>query len=353
MGRPLHRAAAVARALSRRARRRSWGAARSVGAGWWLAVALGACRAPAASVVDRFDVRVPVGTAGGELVLAGTLTVPSRSDGTRAPVALILGGSGPQNRDGARDDLPGYQPWQEVADSLAGRGIASLRLDDRGTAASTGQFAGSTTVDFAHDAEAAVRWLQTAPSVDGTRLALIGHSEGALVALLAAPALPPVRALVLLGAASRPGRELARWQRQAVVTRDLAAFPPPMRTPVLSAAEGEAERLAEREPWLRTWFALDPRDAARTAARTTHAPVLLVHGETDQQVPVAQAAELAAALREGGARVRVERVPRTNHLFLADDDGGPEGYVRLVDRRVHPAALGAIAGFLEGALGAR
>lgn len=316
-------------------------------------VLLVACRAPAAPSVARREVRIPVDTDSGSIVLAGTLTVPSDAGGRAPPVALILSGSGPQNRDGARDDLPGYQPWQETADSLATGGIASLRLDDRGTAASTGRFAGSTTLDFARDAAAAVAWLRASPSVDGTRVALIGHSEGALVALLAAPALPSVRALVLLGAASRPGRELARWQRQAVVTRDLAAFPPSERTPVLTAAEDEAERLAEREPWVRTWFALDPREAAGTAARTTHAPVLLVHGETDQQVPVAQAEELAAALRAGGSAVRVVRLPRTNHLFLADDDGGPEGYVRLTDRRMRPAALGAITGFLRGEFGVR
>lgn len=316
-----------------------------------------ACHAPAAEsaprVVTRSEVHVLVDTGGGALRLAGTLTVPPPTDRTRPPVALLLGGSGPQNRDGGRDDLPGYQPWLETADSLAASGIASLRLDDRGTAASTGRFAGSTTLDFARDAEAAVGWLQAQPSVDGTRIALIGHSEGALVALLAAPAVRGVRALVLLGAASRPGRELARWQRQAVVSRDLAAFPPGARAPALAAAEGEAERLAEREPWLRIWFALDPREAARGAARATHAPTLLVHGETDQQVPVAQAEELAAVLRAGGSSVRLLRLPRTNHLFLPDDDGGPEGYVRLTDRRMRPAALGAIAGFLRGELGAR
>ncbi len=315
------------------------------------------CRPPAAEseprVVTRSDVRVPVDTGGGALLLAGTLTVPSTTDGRRPPVALLLGGSGPQNRDGARDDLPGYQPWQETADSLAASGIASLRLDDRGTAASAGRFAGSTTLDFARDAEAAVAWLETQPSVDGTRAALVGHSEGALVALLAAARMRSVRALALLGAASRPGRELARWQRQAVVLRDLAAFPPSARTPALAAAEGEAERLAAREPWLRIWFALDPREAAHEAARATHAPVLLVHGETDQQVPVTQADELAAVLRAGGSSVRLVRLPRTNHLFLPDDDGGPEGYVRLTDRRMRPAALGAIVGFLRGELDAR
>ncbi len=306
--------------------------------------------------VSRTEVRVPVDTGGGVIVLAGTLTVPTTPAGAAPPVALILGGSGPQNRDGARDDLPGYQPWKDAADTLAARGVATLRLDDRGTAASTGRFAGSTTLDFAHDAEAAVAWLRTQPSVDGTRVALVGHSEGALVALLAVPSLPGARALVLLGAASRPGRELARWQRQAVVTRDLAAFPPSARAPALTEAEGEAERLAAQEPWLRTWFALDPRAVAHTAARAlvgAGAAVLIVHGETDQQVPIAQAEELSAALRAGGATVRVERLARTNHLFLADDDGGPEGYVRLTDRRMRPAALGAIADFLCGALGAR
>jgi dipeptidyl aminopeptidase/acylaminoacyl peptidase len=149
---------------------------------------------------------------------------------------------------------------------------------------------------------------------------------------------------VLLGAAARPGRELARWQRSALVASDVAAWPPAQRAVALARAEADAERLAERDPWLREWFALDPRAEARTLARRGTPPVLLLHGETDRQVPPAHAEELGAVLREGRARdVRVRRFPGTDHLFLEDFDGEPRGYVRLADRRVRADALRAVA----------
>lgn len=288
------------------------------------------------------DVRIVVDSV---TTLAGTLSLPATADSAR-PVAavLLIGGSGPQDRNGARAELPGYAPWRDLSDALTAAGLAVLRLDDRGTGLSTGRFAGATTDDFARDAAAAVTWLRRQPPVDAQRIALVGHSEGAVVALLAARADSALRALVLMGAPSRPGREIARWQRQQLVTSDLARWPAAQQPAVLASAESEAEALAARDPWLQRWFALDPRAVAASVAL----PVLLLHGDTDRQVPPAHADELAAVLRGAGAHpVHVRHLRDTDHLLLPDHDGDPEGYVRLTDRRVRGEAITATTHFLS------
>jgi uncharacterized protein len=277
--------------------------------------------------------------------LAGTLTLPATAS-AQAPVAVVLliGGSGPQDRDGARTELPGYAPWRELSVALAAGGMAVLRVDDRGTGASTGRFAGATTDDFARDAAAAIGWLRAYPLVDPARIALVGHSEGAVVALLAARADASLRALVLLGAPARTGREIARWQRQALVSSDLARWPAAEQRAVLAAAESEAEALALRDPWLRRWFTLDPRAVAAGVRQ----PVLLVHGDTDRQVPPSHADELAAVLRRAGAQpVEVQHLGDTDHLLLRDHDGDPQGYVRLAERALRTDVITATTHFLS------
>ena len=287
--------------------------------------------------------------AGARLAVAASKPVASDAVDrtTRWPAVLLLSGSGPQDRDGARVELPGYAPFRDIADSLVGDGFAVLRLDDRGTGASGGRFEGATTFDFARDVTAAIRWLRAQPDVDAQRIVLLGHSEGALVAMLAASLDDSVAALVLLGAAGRTGRELARWQRHALVTGDGAVFPLAERASVLARAESEAEAAAEHNRWLQAWFDLDPR----VVAKRVRVPTLLLHGANDRQVPATDADVLAVALRTGGASsVEVRRFPSTNHLFLNDENGDPRGYVRLAERRVRPDATRAITDFLLRAL---
>ena len=307
-------------------------------------MACGDTRAPAPADTHADEVVIEVDSA---TTLAGTISWPMASDTkahrARVPAVLLIAGSGPQDRDGARAELPGYAPWRDFSAALVSAGFAVLRLDDRGTGASRGRFAGATTDDFARDAQAAVSWLRRHPSIDRARIALVGHSEGAVVALLAARADSAVRALVLLGAPSRSGREIARWQRQQLVSSDLARWPSTERRAVLAAAESEAEQVASHDPWLRRWFALDPRSVAASVMQ----PVLLVHGDTDRQVPPEHADELAAVLRAAGAHVEVRHVSDTDHLLLPDHDGDPQGYVRLADRRPRAAVIAATTHFLS------
>lgn len=286
--------------------------------------------------IERREVRVEVDSA---VTLGGEFAIPSVAiGGTAVPAVLLLSGSGAQDRDGARAELPGYRPFADIADALLHDGFAVLRLDDRGVRASTGRFEGATTEDFARDAAAAVRWLRRQPELHPPQIALVGHSEGALVAMLVARDDPRVWALGLLGAASRSGREIARWQRAALVTSDLSAWPAAQRAAVLARAESDADAIAATDPWLRTWFALDPRAIARTVQQ----PVLVLHGMRDRQVPVEQSEELSAALRHA----QLVRVPNANHLLLEDFDGDPRGYVRLASRRVEGEIVRALVAFL-------
>ena len=95
----------------------------------------------------------------------------------------MITGSGPQNRD---EDIFGFKVFQVIADRLARDGVAVYRYDDRGVGGSTGNLATATTPDFAGDALAALTALKGRPDIDARRMGVLGHSEGATAAAIAA-----------------------------------------------------------------------------------------------------------------------------------------------------------------------
>src|SRR5690606_11980297 len=125
--------------------------------------------------------------------LAGTFTRP-REPG-RYPAALLITGSGPQNRD---EELMGHRPFLVLADHLTRRGIAVLRVDARGVGESTGDFHRATSADFASDVRAGVEYLKSRDDVDPAALGLIGHSEGGLIAPMVAVESDDVAWIVLM-----------------------------------------------------------------------------------------------------------------------------------------------------------
>ena len=139
--------------------------------------------APVGAPYRAIQVRVPT-PAGHEL--AGTLTLPCCAS-LRCPVGAIVTvtGSGPQDRD-ENIGLEGFRPFRQLAEALAKRNIAVLRMDDRGVGESGGAFKGATTADFAEDIRAGLAYLRTRGEINGCRLGVVGHSEGALVAPLVA-----------------------------------------------------------------------------------------------------------------------------------------------------------------------
>lgn len=115
------------------------------------------------------------------LTYGATLTLPEGAGGV--PVVVIVSGTNPQNRDGM---MAGHKVFKEIAEYLLQRGIAVLRVDDRGVGETTGNYATSTTADFADDALAAVEYLKTRSEINKAQIGLLGHSEGAAAATIAA-----------------------------------------------------------------------------------------------------------------------------------------------------------------------
>lgn len=295
--------------------------------------------APADAPYTATEVAVP--TRGG-FTLAGTLTLPRTARG-RVPCVVTITGSGPEERDEQIAGVKGYRIFQQVADRLGRSGIAVLRLDDRGTGGSGGRFKGATTRDFADDIEDALAWLRRDARVDGKRLALVGHSEGGLIAPWVAEHDAALRALVLLAGPAYNGRRILEYQNGNAVDRGRPASAA-ARDSLLRRAMADVDSAATVDPWLAMFLAHDPCNVARRV-RT---PVLLLQGETDRQVTAEQAELLAAAFREGGNRaVEVRRFADLNHLFLRDASGDPLGYSRLPDTAVPAEVLDTLATWLQ------
>jgi uncharacterized protein len=277
--------------------------------------------------------------------LAGTLTLPRGVQ--RAPAVVTITGSGLQDRDQALPNIPGYRPFREVADTLGRRAIAVLRLDDRGFGESTGNAAAATSADFADDIRAALAYLRTRPDIDPDRLALVGHSEGGLIAPLVAATDTTLAGIVLIAGPAHTGRRIIEYQQRFAIENS-PGIPPAARDSALAAAREQLQEMANSQPWLRFFLDHDPLPTARSVRRT---PVLVLQGETDRQVTLEQAEELAAAFRAGGnPDVAVRVFPGVNHLLLRDPDGNPANYAALTDRSVVPELRGVLAEWLAARL---
>lgn len=312
--------------------------------------------------------------------LAGTLTLP-RGAGPHPAVVLITG-SGPQDRDEA---IMGHRPFFVLADHLTRQGIAVLRYDDRGVGESTGDFGAATHTDFAADALAAVAFLKSRKEIDGSRIGLVGHSEGGVAAPLAAVQSQDVSFIVLLAGVGVPIEQLLVRQAQdiarvmgadeAAISRtratQLETFAVLKAEPDNAAAEKKLRELARRQmdeltaeqelqlglsdsvidsqirmalsPWFRRLLTCDPRPTLRQV----RCPVLALNGEKDLQVA---ANENLQAIREalaagGNQRVKTAELPGLNHLFQTCQTGAIAEYAQI-EETFNPAALQMVSDWI-------
>src|SRR5437773_10874501 len=147
-----------------------------------------------------------------KISLAGTFTLP-RGQGP-FPAAILLGGSGPNDRD---ESLAGHRPFLVLADHLTRKGIAVLRFDKRGNGKSSGHYANATLEDFTADAEGALALLQTRKEIDPKRIGLIGHSEGGMIAPLIAAHSGNVAWIVLLAGRGLNGEDTLLLQSELIL----------------------------------------------------------------------------------------------------------------------------------------
>jgi uncharacterized protein len=294
--------------------------------------------APADAPYRAEQVTIPAG----EHTLAATFTRPREGAGP-FPVVVTISGSGPQDRDEFIPVANGYRPFRQLADTLGRHGIAVLRFDDRGHGASTGDHNAATSADFADDVRAVIRWLRGRPDVASEQIVLLGHSEGGMIAPMVAATDPRVRGLVLMAGPAQTGRDIVLYQQRYAIDRDTSLTTDAAREAAAALARAQYDSIAATRPWWRYFATHDPLPVARQVTQ----PVLVLHGETDRQVTIEQAAALGAAFRAGGNRdVTVRTFPDHNHLFLPDPDGSPSNYPRLASGHIPPAVIGTIIEWL-------
>ena len=253
----------------------------------------------------------------GALILAGTLTIP-RGQSAPVPVAVIIAGSGPTDRNGDSHLGPGVvyrnNSLGQLAWRLAERGIASLRYDKRVLPATRGavDMAAETFDNFAGDAAAAARALEH--DARFSFVVLLGHSEGAGLAIRAANSGAPVRGVGLLAGMGRPFLSILRSQLSAQLdSANLVAYDSAMARYLRGDSTGSIL------PGLQPLFQPAHRTYIRTSAEYNpiaevarlKVPVLIVQGSTDIQISVADAEALHRAV-PGATMVIIEGA---NHVF--------------------------------------
>lgn len=307
------------------------------------------------------------------LQLAGTLTLP-RGEGV-FPAVVLISGSGPQNRD---EELMGHKPFLVWSDFLTRHGIAVLRFDDRGTAASKGNFKTATTPDFASDVEAAVQYLKTRKEIDKKKIGLIGHSEGGIIAPMVAAGCKDISFIVMLAGTGVTGNEILLLQQEligranGISEADLlkskqinkGAFDILINTPdagkqktALTAYIKQAfdqdttfevpQGMTRDEfinvqvsqltsPWMVYFITHDPAPVLQKVK----CPVLAVNGDKDLQVPAQVNLEaIKKALEKGrNKKVTTKIYPGLNHLFQECKTGSPSEYA-LIEQTISPVVL--------------
>lgn len=279
------------------------------------------------------------------LTLAGTLTLPT-SPGPH-PAVLLISGSGAQDRDST---IFGHRPFAVLADHLARRGLAVLRVDDRGVGGSDRGPLDVTSEDFATDVEAGVAFLRSRAEVDPGRVALIGHSEGGMIAPMVAAKDPKLAGIVLLAGPGVRGEQLlvsqsrallqAKGMPEGIVETAVAQQTEAMgavakaetveeaRAGILAVVgDNEMTRQAVEAqiiPWTLYFVKHDPAPVLQRV----RCPVLALNGTLDTQVVGSEnLPAIEAALRAGGnADVTTEALAGLNHLFQPAKTGDPSEY---------------------------
>lgn len=314
-------------------------------AGVMMAMALaGAAKAQEAAGMER-----EVTTDGGAAPLYGSLLTPARV--RPGPAMLLIAGSGPTDRDG-NSTVPGVKPatLKLLAEGLAEAGVISLRYDKRAigksapAATNEADLRFSTAVD---DAVSFARLLKAQPGV--TCVILLGHSEGALIAALAAQVIDTCGVIEVSGA----GRPLGVVIREQLSARNM---PAPLMSQIETALSElehgrqianvpglEALFRPSVQPYLISQLSIDPAKALAAVK----APVLILQGDHDLQVSIQDARLLAAAKPDAKLLI----LPGMNHVLKTAPNDRAGNFAAYADpsRPLAPGVMTAVLAFVRSA----
>ena len=303
-----------------------------------------------AMVLAAAPMERPLTAPGPQAPLAGTLL----DAGKGTPVVLIIPGSGPTDRDGNNPLGVTAAPYRLLAEALGQRGISSVRIDKRGMFGSKAAIPDANKVSIADYAADAHAWVASIRKTAGAKCVwLLGHSEGALVALAAAQRPEGICGVISVAGM---GRRLGAVMREQFRAN-------PANAPILDAALGAIDTLEAGktvdggslpaplqslfnpavQPFVRDLMAQDPPKLAASLK----VPLLIVQGDQDLQVTVQDARLLAAAQPQAKLAI----VPGVNHVLKVPGggDGRAQNFAAYADPSlpVAPAVVDAVAGFVK------
>ena len=284
--------------------------------------------------------------------LGATITKPASPAAGIPAVILLPAAAG--DRDAFTQGIPTFA---QLAGAMADAGFLAVRYDKRGFGQSGGRAESATIQDYAEDVRSVVRWLQQRKDIDAKRIAIIGHSEGAWVALLAAARERRISAVISLAGPSTTGTELVLEQQQQSL--DLLKLTPEERqqkvelqkqiqSAVLTGKGWESvskdDRRAADTPWFQSLLTYDPAKVLKDVKQ----PLLFVHGALDKQVPVAHAERLTDLARKQSDSKSIDLVVvrGVNHLLVPALTGEVSEYSSLPDRNVSKDVSGALTAWL-------
>ena len=300
----------------------------------------------------------------GKIKLAGTLTIP-KDNRLKHPAVVLISGSGPQDRNEDTVGPGGLKLgiFKQIAHTLSENGIAVLRYDDRGTGESEGNFIEAVQEDLVKDAEAAVVYLRTREDIFNGRIALIGHSEGGIIAPRVAAEDPKIKAIVLLAGTAETGDKVLREQFNFILDcmelseeekeKSLANYENMLKIlrdePVDKEIEEKLKPQIEPQlKWLRSFVNHDPL----SVLDKVNAPVLIINGGKDKQVFPHHAKILHMKLNALKKAVTLKIFPDLNHLLVPSETGAYAEYAKqsMEGKRISKKLLDFLTGWLHGVL---
>lgn len=296
-----------------------------------------------------------------QITLAGTFTRPTKKK--KYPAVILISGSGPQDRD---ETFAQHKPFLVLADDLTKKGIAVLRYDDRGFGKSTGNHSEATTYDFALDVISAIEYLKSRDDVDKTKIGLIGHSEGGIIAPIVANKTDDVAFIISLAGIGISGTELS-----VIQSKEMRPFPVPDEVAYEKAIR-EAIEIAKQDKdlseikselnqhyyatiapilknlgvsetklkevinglvemrttkWMRYFYEYNPADEYKKVS----CPVLSLNGSLDTQVDakINQNGLRSALLNGKNKDFEILELEGLNHLFQNAKTGKMDEYVQI------------------------